>query len=136
MTADGISRLMTAESRSSLKAEQPQQQRYSSVFLLNGLSTEIKDDKLLQVWSAKSAFVVREIVQTEKLYVQSLEEIVQVHYPYTSASEARHKYFFSRSLARRDILRRCTVVCCRLAEDQTSSRPCFPTSSSYIIYTS
>lgn len=69
---------MTAEGTSSHKAEQSlHKQRHSCVFMLTGLSTEIKDDQLLQAWTAKSAFVVREIIQTERLYVQSLDEIVQ-----------------------------------------------------------
>ncbi|KAL5471408.1 hypothetical protein EMCRGX_G029524 [Ephydatia muelleri] len=69
---------MTAESTSTHQAEQSlHRQRHSNVFMLTGLSTEIKDDQLLQAWPAKSAFVVREIVQTERLYVQSLYEIVQ-----------------------------------------------------------
>lgn len=89
---------MTAEGTSSHKAEQSlHKQRHSCVFMLTGLSTEIKDDQLLQAWTAKSAFVVREIIQTERLYVQSLDEIVQVNHPYKCTKGAR-KNVFIRSL--------------------------------------
>lgn len=124
---------MTAESTSTHQAEQSlHRQRHSNVFMLTGLSTEIKDDQLLQAWPAKSAFVVREIVQTERLYVQSLYEIVQVRYPYKCTKGAKCFYSFSQ---RRDMLRRYMVVCCRLAEVPTSFRLCFLTSSNCVICT-
>ena len=46
---------------------------------INNLTRELTDDRLLQAWPAcQSAYIVREILQTERAYVAALDEIVKV----------------------------------------------------------
>ena len=54
-------------------------QRAETVIRQNVLAQDFEMDQLSCSWPQKSVFVISELLSTEKSYIESLEEVVQVN---------------------------------------------------------
>ncbi len=54
-------------------------QRSETVVRQNVFAQDFEMDKLSCSWPQKSVFVISELLSTEKAYIESLEEVVQVN---------------------------------------------------------